>query len=400
MKVIFCRWNSICEEGISNAFKRLGVTIITMERKFESVDYDKNYLQALANLIQEHPDAVCVFTVNFQPIIARCCNVFKLPYLSWTVDCPSFQLYSDTIKYPTNRIFLLDRMQWEKFSPKNTDCIFHLPMGADVATWDAVKVTAEDHKHYDCDISFVGSLYSEKTRYNEIEKDLPEHMRGYVDGLINAQLNVYGYNFLEDSITEEWAMEFKKYADWMPLGDDYTEDIKGIVADTYLGYKCTEQERIRTFNAIGSHFHELKKEGKNYRFDLWTLSDTTPLHHVNCCGGADSNTMMPQIIKCSKINLNLTNRPIKTGLPLRIFDLMACGGFVLSNYQAEIPELFAPGEDIVVYDSIPDMLAKIDYYLEHEEERLQIAENGYKKVKQFHSYDERIATMFEMSGLL
>lgn len=400
MKVIFCRWKSICETGITNAFHRLDVTLVTMDRPFESVDYDKNYLNALAELIQKNEDAVCVFTVNFQPIIARCCKVFKLPYLSWTVDCPSFQLYSDTIAYPTNRIFLLDRMQWKKFSPSNPDCIFHLPMGADVATWDAVKITKEDHQLYDCDISFVGSLYSEKTRYNEIEKDLPDHMRGFVDGLINAQLNVYGYNFLEDSITEEWAKEFKQYAGWIPLAEDYTEDVKGIVADTYIGYKCTEQERIRTFNAIGSHLKEMRSEGKDYRFDLWTLSDTKPLHNVNCRGGADSNTMMPKIIKCSKINLNLTNRPIKTGLPLRIFDLMACGSFVLSNYQEEIPELFTPGEDIVVYDSIADMLNKIDYYLEHEDERKQIAENGYRKVKELHSYDERIAAMFSVSGLL
>lgn len=400
MKVIFCKWNSICEKGISNAFKRLGVEVVTMSRPFQSVDYDNGYLQALADLIQKNPDAVCVFTVNFQPIIARCCKVFKLPYLSWTVDCPSFQLYSETIAYPTNRIFLLDRMQWEKFSPANPDCIFHLPMGADVETWDAVQVLSEDHRMYDCDISFVGSLYSEKTRYNEIEKDLPDEMRGYVDGLINAQLNVYGYNLIEDSITDEWAQEFKKYAEWAPLGEDYVEDVKGIVADTYIGYKCTEQERIRTFQAIGSYIGQRKAEGKSYTFDLWTLSDTSLLRGVNCRGGADSNTMMPKIIKCSKINLNLTNRPIKTGLPLRIFDLMACGGFVLSNYQAEIPEIFVPGEDIVVYDSIPDMLQKIDYYLEHDEERSTIAKNGYEKVKRLHSYDERIAAMFTLSGLL
>ena len=72
--------------------------------------------------------------------------------------------------------------------------------------------------------------------------------------------------------------------------------------------------------------------------DLWTLSDTSMLPNVNVRGGADSNNMMPQIIKCSKINLNMTNYPIKTGLPLRIFDLMGAGGFVISNYQAEIPE--------------------------------------------------------------
>lgn len=390
MKVIFCRWKSICEQGIANALERIGCNVVTMTRAFESVDYDQGYLQELAALIQKNPDAKCVLTVNFQPIIARVCKVFKLPYLSWTVDCPSFQLYSDTVAYPTNRIFLLDRMQYEKFAPVNPDCIFHLPLGCDLQTWDSIHVTPEEHKKYDCDISFVGSLYSEKCRYNEIEKDLPDYLRGYVDGLIDAQLNVYGYNFLEDSITEEWAEEFKKYADWVPLAEDYTEDVKSIVADTYIGYKCAEQERIRTLSAISEHFD----------MDLWTLSDTSMLPKIHNRGGADSNNMMPQIIKCSKINLNMTNRPIKTGLPLRIFDLMGAGGFVISNYQAEIPELFVPDEDIVLYDSIPDLLDKIAYYLAHDDERIRIAENGHEKIKQAHTYDMRLATMFEWSGLL
>jgi spore maturation protein CgeB len=313
----------------------------------------------------------------------------KVLYLSWTVDCPSFQLYSKTIAYPTNRIFLLDRMQWERFSPANPDRIFHLPMGTDVPTWDKVTVTAEEHKKYDCDISFIGSLYTEKVAYNKIAKQLPDYMRGFAAGLIAAQQNVYGYNLIEDSITTEWANEFKSYAKWEPLGEDYVEDIRDIVADVFLGEKCTEIERINTINAISERFN----------MDLWTQSDTSKLPKVHNRGAANSNTMMPQIIKCSKINLNLTNLPIKSGLPLRIFDLMACGGFVISNYQTEIPELFVPDEDIVLYDSVPDLLAKIEYYLAHDEERAQIAKNGYEKVKKYHSYDERLKIMFEVCGV-
>ncbi len=389
MKIIFCKWSSICETGVINAMKRLGHEVVIMNKKFKSVDYDTDYLTALVELVQKNSDAACVFTINFQPIIARGCKVLKIPYLSWTVDCPSFQLYSETAALPTNRIFVLDRMQAEKFRPLNPDNIHHLSLGCDIPSWDAVKVTAEEHRKYDCDISFIGSLYSEKTRYNQIEKDLPDYMRGYAEGLLQAQLNVFGYNFIEDSISDEWAEEFKKYADWMPLGEDYIEDVKGIVADTYLGYKCTELDRIKTFNEIAKYF----------KMDLWTLSDTSMLKNVNCRGGADSLNMMPQIIKCSKINLNLTNKPIKTGLPLRIFDLMGAGGFVISNYQAEIPEHFIPDEDIVMYESIPDLINKIDYYLSHDDERKQIAKNGYNKVKQYHSYDVKLMQMFDICGL-
>jgi spore maturation protein CgeB len=389
MKIIFCKWGSICEQGIYNAMKRLGHTVIEFTRKFENVDYDKAYAEELIQCYHQNEDAACIFTVNFQPIISRACKIANILYLSWTVDCPSFQLYSETIAYPTNRIFVLDRLQREKFAPANPENIFHLPLGADVPTYDKVNVSASERISYGCDISFVGSLYTEKTRYNDFEKKLPDRIRGFAEGLIAAQQHVYGYNFLEDAITEEWANEFKKYADWAPLGPDYIEDVRGIVADTYLGYKCTEQERINTFNAISEHFD----------MDLWTLSDTKKLPKIHNRGGADSNNMMPQIIKCSKINLNLTNRPIKSGLPLRIFDLLACGGFVISNYQPEIPELFVPDEDIVLYDSIPDLLAKIEYYLAHEDERKAIARSGYEKVKKFHSYDERLKLMFEVCGL-
>jgi spore maturation protein CgeB len=391
MKIIFCKWKSICEVGIANAMKRLGNDVVSLDYRDKNFDYDydKEYAKKLIELCHANPDARCVFSVNFLPIIARACKVEDIKYLSWTVDCPSFRLYSKTIAYPTNRIFLLDRMQFEKFLPANPDNIFHLPMGTDVAGWDKVQVSAQDQERFGCDISFVGSLYAEKAVYNKIEKNLPDYIRGYSEGLLAAQQNVYGYNFLEDAITDEWAEEFKKYAQWEELGEDYIEDMRGIVADVFLGEKCTELERISTFKAISEHFN----------MDLWTQSDTQALPYVHNRGIADSDTMMPKIIKCSRINLNLTNRPIKSGLPLRIFDLMACGGFVISNYQPEIPELFVPGEDIVLYDSISDLLSKIEYYLAHDDERKTIAKSGYEKVKKYHSYDERLKLMFEVCGL-
>ena len=149
MKILFCRWKSICEIGITNAIKRLGYDLITFDKTPLSSDYDTDYLRELADLIKAASDIDCVFSINFQPIIARACKVFKIPYISWTVDCPSFMLYSETISLPTNRIFLLDRMQTEKFLPLNPDNIFHMPMGCDIPTWDSIKVTPQEHKMYD-----------------------------------------------------------------------------------------------------------------------------------------------------------------------------------------------------------------------------------------------------------
>ena len=121
------------------------------------------------------------------------------------------------------------------------------------------------------------------------------------------------------------------------------------------------------------------------------------LPHVKNCGPADSQKVMPKIFKCSKINLNITSRSIKSGISQRVFDILGCGGFLISNYQPELAEYFTPDEDLVLYDSIDDLLCKIEYYLTHEETRRRIAQNGYEKIKQNHSYNTRLTQILNIS---
>ena len=93
---------------------------------------------------------------------------------------------------------------------------------------------------------------------------------------------------------------------------------------------------------------------------------------------------MPYIFHNSKINLNITSKTIESGIPLRVFDILSCGGFCLTNYQPEIARYFTDGEDLVMYSSMEDLVDKVAYYLEHDEEREQIARNGYEKLKGNH----------------
>lgn len=377
MTILFCTWGSICEGGILNALKESGYHVVEFDEKCNDVNYDTSYLDSLNKFLTEcTPD--CLFSVNYIPIISRLCNLLNITYYSWTVDNPCLTLYSKTITNPCNRIFLFDRQQAEKFSTHNPGHIHHLPLGCDVSVFD-LPVTEDDHVKYDCDVSFIGSLYTERCKYDEFAHKLPEYIQGYVEGILSAQQNVYGYNFIEDSLTDELAMEIKKYSEY-EIAPDYFDDIKGIIAHYYLGYKCTTLERINVLKHVSSCFST----------DIYSTSDTSMIPSIRNRGIADTKWMMPRIFKCSKINLNITLRSITSGIPQRVFDIMGSGGFVISNYQPELAEFFVPGEDIVLYDSIPDLLNKIEYYLSNEQERLQIARNGYEKVKTLHSYRNKL----------
>lgn len=67
-------------------------------------------------------------------------------------------------------------------------------------------------------------------------------------------------------------------------------------------------------------------------------------------------------------------------------DVLAAGGFLITNYQEEIAEYFVDGQDLVMAYTPEDMVEKTAYYLEHDEERKAIALNGQKKVMENFAY--------------
>ena len=101
-------------------------------------------------------------------------------------------------------------------------------------------------------------------------------------------------------------------------------------------------------------------------------------------------------MKCTDINLNISLRSIVTGIPMRIFDIMGAGGFVLTDYREDMLQFFVPGEDFVYYESREDLLEKIDYYLAHDDERRQIAASGHEKIAQAHTFDHRVREILDV----
>lgn len=383
MRILVCLLGNICEYNLEFTLKSMGHDIGIFNVKIKNKDYDTEYLNKLSEeLIKTQYD--CVFSINYIPIISRICNVHQVKYISWVVDSPWFQLYSNTITNNCNFIFIFDRCLYEKFKNKFKDRIFYMPLGTNVRVWDSIKLSEEDITRFTTDVSFVGSLYEDKHDYDKV--NISPYLRGYFDGIIQAQTNIYGYNFLNDVISDEAIKEFSKCANWNKIGDDYNVSDREIVISEFIGKKCAEVERHRFVDKLA----------KNFRFDLYTLSNTGSMQYINNRGPADSRIDMPKIFKCSKININMTIKTIESGIPLRTFDIMGNGGFVITNYQSELYDFFVSNEDLVIYDSLEDLIDKVSYYLKHEDERKKIAENGYQKVKLLHTYEKRFEQIFEI----
>lgn len=384
--ILICRYQSICEPDVIDGFRRNGYRVDEFNEKMKEPDYDTVYLKKLSEVILAEGYEF-IFSINFFPIVSKLCNVLKIPYVCWLVDSPVFQMYSESVKNEYNRIFIFDRALYQQFYPKNPKGIFYLPLATNTEHWDNVcrEMTVAERGRYTSEISFIGSLYTEKCPYNEI-KMIPEYLQGYLEGIMAAQLKIYGYNFLAEVLTPEIIEQFKETVSWETAPEDYEIDDSMFIADEYLGVKVSEMERIQVLNMLAEHFP----------VHFYTQSDTSMLQNVINCGSAESRFEMPKIFHCSKINLNPTAKSIKTGISQRIWDIMGAGGFLISNYQTELPEYFELGTEVETYGSLEELEDKCRYYLEHEDVRKKIARRGYEKVKRYHTYEIRIQEMLKI----
>jgi spore maturation protein CgeB len=388
MNLLFYRYGSICEPDIIDSFRHLGFTVDEDTREIYNKKLQPSEcIQGLSALLRQKKYTF-VFSINFFPSVSDICNILDIPYLCLIVDSPVLELFSTSLANECNRVFIFDRRLYEEFLPVNPDGIFHIPLATNVRGNFGVCEGASDalKKRFSSDISFIGSLYTEKCAYNKTE--LPAKYKGYVDGLIEAQLRVYGYNFIEECLTDELVNEFiKARPELANFPESMKVDVRAVIAQHFISVKTAEQERIRYLKALSDI----------YNVDIYTGSDTSMMPNIHNKGFAKTLTEMPIIFNQSKINLNLTAKSIRSGLSLRVFDVLGCEGFLITNYQEELPEHFNIGEDIEAYDSLDDLIGKCEYYLGHEKERREIAHNGFEKVKKYHTYDIRLTQMLEIA---
>ena len=109
-------------------------------------------------------------------------------------------------------------------------------------------------------------------------------------------------------------------------------------------------------------------------------------------GGKDNPISLEQyagIMRRSKITLNFSfSVPGTHQLKARAIEATFCGSLLLENENSETPQFFTPMSDYVVFDSKEDLVDKVRYYLEHENERQHIAWNGYRKALNEYSHDK------------
>ena len=383
MYILMYRWKAYNYRDIEQTFLAMGHRVDSIEQELGNYDVSPEFEKMIEQKILDNTYDM-VFTVNYFALISNVCQRQQIKYVCWTCDNPLISMYHQSVFNPCNYIFTFDKTNYLEFKDMGVKHIWHLPLAVDAGRLDAVIRQAPDMEKYRGDVAFVGSLY-ERNSYDKLKHRLPEYLLGYFDAVMEAQMNVSGANMVEPLLTVDVLERLQQHFT-LEKSEGSFSDLGLIFQTTVLGFKIAELQRRRALIELSKYFD----------VNVYSNSNVSDLVGVRYCGSVDYWSEMPKVFHAAKINLNFTISNIKSGIPLRIWDVLGSGGFLLTNYQAEIPCYFTEGEDLVCFDGVDDMRQKVAYYLEHEQERRKIAENGYNKVKQKHTYVNRLRTMFDI----
>jgi spore maturation protein CgeB len=185
-------------------------------------------------------------------------------------------------------------------------------------------------------ISFVGKNYGIRQKY--------------IDTLTAQELPAAGYG-----------------VGW-PSGAVTLQEMLGIFSFSEINLNFTESYG----GALGNIPKELaklffKKEGGKFKLDAHHL-----VHNTQSLWGK--------------------RRPQIKG---RVFEVLACRGFLLTGMADNLQDYYIPGKEIAVFNTSAELIEKSRYYIHHPEERNRIAQAGFRRTLAEHTYELRFKKIFE-----
>ena len=380
--VLFVKVYWLCDE-IIQGFKQTGAQVAVLNR---------NDAQFVGKLVEQvcsaRPDFV--FSLNFQPVLARLCHQLQVPYVAWNIDNIANSSFCDPKDvYPETLLFSIDQPGLEHYRAHGYPHLFHLPYGANEQHF----VPAEGPAAYACEVSFVGcSMIREGNEYGRILAGFRKKAQAAQSAADQA-----GFSLVADVL--EQLVE-------RSMDDCFSCDIEAMLTsvNAQLGF-----DLARMVWGDPAFFHLIPAKEVSSRKRIALIQALSPM--VDVFGDpewlqtgiqpsrfhprTDYYQQTPDIYRTSKINLNIEKVYNTSSINPRVVDAMMCGGFVLTERTDEVATAFQPDRELVLFDSLPELQEKVRYYLDHEQERKQIAMQGCAAVRSRQTLKQQLLKLLQ-----
>jgi spore maturation protein CgeB len=360
-------------DSLSDALRSQGYAVYPFEARRQSLEELAHCASRVA------PDLVA--SINFLPGLPEFCEQRELEYVCWEVD-PALDVPRISGPSQHAHIFTYRRENVAAFSHAGFSHVEYLGLAADPKRRQPRSSTGDEAEVYASPISFVGMSLVENA----------ERLRGLFLQLFSSW-QPQDPGAAEELLTRVVEGQRRDFASFhVPeLLDAAAPGWRAACLSAgrpdpalLVGELCAAEKRLNYVADLAHHGLDVWGD------EGWRLTEA---HGARYRGPAKHEADLPRIYAASTINLDIGRIYQSDIVTMRIFDICACGGFVLAERSKELARLFELGVELESYATFDELREKVAYYLAHPEEARHVAQRGREAVLERHRIDQRVAHM-------
>ncbi|MCM1092112.1 MAG: glycosyltransferase [Butyrivibrio sp.] len=355
MKVLYLKWGYRYDDAVIRAFQAAGLETeeIFLSEQFQDIAGD------------------IVFSVNFFAEISAVCQREGVPYCSWVLQLPNFDLYTEAVRNSCNYIGVCDSYLAEKLWQMGVSKAFFLP--------DAVEAYTPELKPVEREACFVARRPVQEAW--SMDK-ISAYGKGYLDAFIHGQRVLFGANVLENGLLLKVQKEF---VEDNPIPEEVLPECRRLyLADRYFAPACTALQQdifLQNFASIMTIYSDGEFEG---------CDSSVKRPYV------DDEEKRREIFAGKEFTLVLAPHILHNGIPRELLEVIVAGGFPLAGFQKDYGYFFERDENLVYFTSPSEFSQAVVRYGNSAEERERVRRAAYQTVIAGHTYQHRVVTMLEM----
>ncbi|MEM1452548.1 MAG: glycosyltransferase [Planctomycetota bacterium] len=376
------RWIGVGMGGVvvtdlADALRSEGYTVFPLE--LQRWDPRETRL-ALERLRPEY-----VITVNYDADVATACHELDIPLVAWEIDPTTDRTPRPPSSEETFNIFTLRARNVEILREAGFAQVQYLPLGVDVEKRRPMELTREESGRYAAPVTFVGSsLIARAKRFKRLFLQLhasfdccgDEHF----DETSERLESVLAAERADHSVYRSDALLEETFGDFLAAAkrSGTPGDPKKWVAEIVASHK-----RIAYVTALADEgVHVWGDEG-------WTEVEASAPSLVYM-GQASFQHELTLVYNGADINVDVNRIYQPDVVPIRVFDVLACGSFMIAEHSDALADLFEIGSELESYRTLAELEEKVAHYRRNPDEAAAIAARGHEAVRGRHTMRDRV----------
>ncbi len=347
--------------------------------------------------VAEASEAEVAVAVNYTHGLAEACADLGVPLTVWEIDpstdaLPALPGGSDGAASRGATIGTWRASHVAEFRRAGFSDVRFVPLAANPRSRVPMTLSADDVEHYGADVIFVGASMVDQglsfrrrliaahvlARGGDPSAAIEEAERA-IESVLDAQREDFSTYRVPELLAEALPM----FAS--PQGEAVRAALDGARPDALLGEMAAADKRITYVANLGQvGIHVWGDEG-------WTHA--TPYGAIHR-GPAGHRGELNLIYSTDAIHLDIGRLYQGDIVTMRVFDVLACGGFCLAEWSPGLADLFEIGVELDAYRTLEEMLAKVGHWLEAgPEARRAVGARGRERVLRDHTIRARISSL-------